>query len=117
MTTTFVDFSQLKQAVTLEQAVAFLNLKLNKSNNQFRGACPVHGGGARGLAVTPAKGFYCFGAKQGGDVIGLVSHIKEIPAKDAADWLAQQARFTTREDRQPDIAPPPTTALKALDYL
>ena len=117
MATTFVDFSHLKQAVTFEQAIAFLNLKLAKSNNQYRGSCPVHGGGVRGLAVTPGKGFYCFGAKQGGDVIGLVSHIKEIPAKEAAEWLAQQARFTIREERQPDIAPPPTTALKALDYL
>jgi hypothetical protein len=113
----FVDFAQLKGAVTLEQAVAYLGLKLAKSNNQYRGSCPVHGGGARGLAVTPSKGFYCFGSKTGGDVIGLVSHIKEIPAKEAADWLAQQARFTTREEKQPDIAPVATTALKPLDYL
>ncbi len=50
--------------------------------------CPVHGGGDRTFVVTPGRGFFCFAEKQGGDQIALVSHVKEIPPKEAASFIA-----------------------------
>lgn len=86
----FVDFGALKEKVPVESAIPLLNLQLKQHGTQFRGACPVcKTGGDRALVVTQGKGFYCFAAKQGGDVIGFASHIKGIAAKDAASFLAQ----------------------------
>jgi DNA primase len=82
---TFIDYAAIKAAYSFEEAVRFLGLAVEKSGDQFRGPCPVcKTGGPRGLAITPGKGFYCFGAKKGGDVISLIAHIKGIGQKDAA---------------------------------
>jgi hypothetical protein len=78
----FVDYQAIKAAYTFEQAVRYLGLAVEKSGEQLRCACPTcKTGGPRGLAITPGKGFYCFGAKRGGDVISLVAHIKGIGQK------------------------------------
>jgi DNA primase len=52
--------------------------------------CPAcKSGGDRALVVTAAKqAFYCFATGEGGDVIGLVAHIKGISMKEAAAFLA-----------------------------
>lgn len=114
------DFATLKERVSIEQAVQMLGLQLRPSNHQLRGSCPVcKAGGDRALAVTPSKGlFYCFNAGIGGDLITLVSHIREMPVKDAANELAQHFGVGSKK------APAPTApqenqegAFKPLDYL
>jgi hypothetical protein len=76
MTESFVDYAAIKAAYAFERAVRYLGLAVERSGEQLRGACPTcKTGGPRGLAITPGKGFYCFGAKKGGDVISLVAHI------------------------------------------
>jgi DNA primase len=88
---TFVDYAAIKAAYTFEQAVRFLGLSVERSGEQLRCACPTcKTGGPRGLAITPGKGFYCFGAKKGGDVIALVAHIKGIGQKDAAQLIQEE---------------------------
>src|SRR5438874_2401245 len=113
----YVDFSELKARIKIEQVIDFLKLDVKRSANQLRGSCPVCGGADRTLAITPAKGvWFCFTAQKGGDVISLVAHVLKCEVKDAAQQLAQ--RFTV-----PTTVPEATRAydgqkkLQALDYI
>jgi DNA primase len=86
----FVDFAAVKTRVTIEEAAHKLGLELKPSAGKLRCACPVHGGGDRAIVITPEKGlFCCFGSKPmaGGDQIQLVAHIRQIPVKEAAEFL------------------------------
>lgn len=108
---TFVDFLHLKQAVKIDSVFALLGLPLKQAAEQWRGACPAcKSGGDRTLVVTPNKAaFYCFAAKQGGDVIALVAHIKAIGMKEAAAFLAEgsapPAKTPASEPTLPVTAP------------
>lgn len=89
----FIDFQDVKKAVTIEDAITRLGLALKPNGPQMRGPCPVcKSGGDRTLVITPAKqAFYCFAAKnrqgEGGDVIALAAHIKSCTMKEAAEFL------------------------------
>lgn len=85
----FIDFAELKKSATIERTTEYLHLKTKPEGSQLRGPCPACGhGGDRAIVITPAKQmFYCFAAKQGGDSIALVAHIRGVPVKDAADEL------------------------------
>jgi len=111
---TFVDFEQLKQEVTIDQAITWLRLYMKEKNGQFRGVCPTcKTGGPRALAITPAKSsYYCFGNGKGGDVISLVSHIRNVPMKDAAQWLADHSGHSS-----PKSANQPAKKLETLSNL
>ena len=87
----FIDFQHLKQTVKIDSVFALLGMQLKQAGEQWRGACPAcKSGGDRTLVVTPNKAaFYCFAAKQGGDVIALVAHMKAIGMKEAAAFLAE----------------------------
>ena len=58
-----IDFTELKQHVTIERATELLGVNLKKAGAQLRGPCPIcKDGGDRAFVVTPTKGlFYCFG--------------------------------------------------------
>ena len=94
----FIDFQHLKQTIKIESVFALLGLQLKQAGEQWRGACPAcKSGGDRTLVVTPSKAaFYCFAAKQGGDVIALVAHIKAIGMKEAAAFLAEGSEPPTK---------------------
>jgi len=118
--TKFIDFPDLKARVSIEQAAQMLGLNLTKHGSQFRGSCPVHGGGDRTLVVTPLKGFYCFGEKQGGDQISLVAHCRQVPVRDAAAWMLDGlggAASKPAREKLPAAPQRPPNGLKALDYL
>lgn len=85
----YIDFNEVKKQVSIEVAVQRLGFKTTKSGHQLRAACPAcKQGGDRALAITPQKSlFYCFAAQVGGDQIALTAHIREIGAKEAAEWL------------------------------
>lgn len=88
----FVDFQEVKSKVSFASAIDLLDLQLKKSGNQWRGFCPAcETGGERALVITDQRGFYCFADKAGGDVIALAAHILNLPAKEAAQELAQRA--------------------------
>ena len=105
---TFVDFAALKERVSLHQGMQMLGLTLKQSGAQYRGACPVHGGGDRTLVVTPGKGFYCFAEKKGGDVIQLVAHVKQIANREAAEEIDRHfgISLTTPKPQSPSERPP-----------
>lgn len=113
-----IDFQALKQAVSFADAVDKLGLELKPSGNQMRGVCPAcKAGGDRALVVTEGKGFFCFAAQKGGDVIALAAHILDVSVKDAAQFLAAGTVTTSKvntststsaqEVCQPVKAPPP----------
>lgn len=112
-----VDFQRLKSRMTIEQAVSLLDLDLKPKGDQMRGACPVcEGSNERALVVTPKKGvFYCFHAQKGGDLIELASHVKGVPVKEAAEWLAGDTAppKKAKEEKTARVA----DGFQPLDYL
>ena len=123
----FLDFQQLKEAFDFDDAIEFLGLKLNAENNQLRGKCPAcNSGGARGLVITPGRGYFCFGAKKGGDQIALVAHVKGIGMRDAAMLIQEElvpavpaSTRTSRTvpDKHPERDDSAANQLAVLDYL
>jgi DNA primase len=96
----FVDFAALKEAVSFSAAIDLLDLDLKRSGNQWRGPCPsCHSAGARALVVTEGRGFYCWGQRKGGDQIALAAHVLELPAKEAAQQLAERAGIVPVPER------------------
>ena len=55
-----IDFTELKQRVSIERAAEMLGIKTTKSGAQRRGTCPIcKAGGDRAFVLTPAKGLNC----------------------------------------------------------
>ena len=118
-----IDFAELKQRVTIEQAAEWLGLQVKKSGGQLRGVCPVcKDGGDRALVITPAKGlYYCFGkCRKGGDAISLAASVQGCGLREAAAFLAEKAGGPNTSDSTRHKSPQPRTEegrLKPLDYL
>jgi hypothetical protein len=112
------DFAELKQRFTIEKVADLLGLTLKPSGQTLRGECPAcNDSGHRDLAITPGKGFFCWRAKQGGDLIQLVAHIRACEVREAAEWLD---RTSSREPSPRKGTVPrtePERGMKALDYL
>lgn len=116
----FVDFAELKARITFEQVISLLGLQMKRSNNQWRGVCPMcKSGGARALVITEGKGFYCFAKSAGGDQIALVAHIKDCSVKEAAQFLVNGTGTSRVQDtgRQVTVPKEETKTFAALDYL
>ena len=59
MSTSFLDFNELKTRVSIEQVLQLLGITLKQHNSQLRGCCPIHKGtDQRGFVVTPAKDLF-----------------------------------------------------------
>ena len=108
-----IDFTELKQHVTIERAVELLGVNLKKAGAQLRGPCPVcKDGGDRAFVVTPGKGlFYCFGkCRKGGDAITLAASVRGCSLREAAEFLADKAGFAAGKkgaDSSRDCSPQP----------
>lgn len=105
----FLDFHQIKEDNPIESVIDKLELKLTRRGKQYRGTCPSCNGSERALVVTPEKGFYCFDAKSGGDVLQLVAHINGCDVKEAAMWLSE-----AEPEEKKKAAP--SEGFKPLDY-
>jgi DNA primase len=120
-----IDFNELKQRVTIEQAADMLGLKLTKSGAQRRGTCPIcKGGGDRAFVITPAKGlYYCFGTcSKGGDAITMAANVRGCSLREAAEFLAGKSgggTSTAKVDGSRNDSPQPQAekGLRPLDYL
>jgi len=122
----FVNFKEVKETISIELAMVFLNLKgLTPEDGAYRGECTVCRAGSRSLVITPEKSaFYCHAAKKGGDVISLVAHLHGTSMKEAASWLLERSTKSKKPERPepkpPKPTPPPTpkgfTPLKDLRY-
>ena len=105
----FIDFREIKQRVSIEDAANLLNLTLKKASNQLRGVCPACGeGDERTLAITPSRNlFYCFSAKKGGDQLELVCHITGLEVQDAAQFLAPKEATVPQKTEAGNNRPQP----------
>ena len=80
----YIDFQEVKALADIVTVANWLGLELKHN----RGQCSVNEGDKRELVLTPEKNlFYCFGCKEGGDQIKLVSHICQIDQKQAAQHI------------------------------
>jgi DNA primase len=86
----------------------------------------IHGGdNPRGFVITPNKGlWYCFSGCGGGDITKLVSKIRKLPPKEAAELIAERFGNSTvpRNSTVPvggnrTFPQNEKGALKPLDYL
>lgn len=119
-----MDFQLIKSRVAIEDAIPFLGLNLKRTTNgQLRGKCPAcDSDNDRALVVTPSRGAYCFNEKRGGDVLWLVSHVKGIGVRQAAQELAAHFLTEPQEPRRskpsgPGAAAEGVTTLAPLSYL
>lgn len=133
-----LDFAALKSQVSIEELIPFLDLQMKKTGNAFRGKCPAcNSSNDRALVITPSKGaYYCFAEQKGGDCLSLVSHVKNIGVRQAAQEIAdhfglneKQGAKSTPVPQEPESSKPTvsqaakesdptaTTSLKPLTYL
>lgn len=130
-----LSFSDIKQHVTIAQVASMLQLKLKKTGDTYRCACPACNSKTdRAIIITPAKGiFYCFDAKKGGDVLTLTSHVLGVGLRDAAQAISDHFLLASKETepREPHAVPKeaskekvtptagnvPTSPLQPLAYL
>jgi hypothetical protein len=90
---TYIDFAALKQRVSMEQVISLLNLKVKREGSQWRSECPAcKSGGPRALSMNVKDNlFRCFAdGKAGGDVIGLVAHVRGTSQREAAEFLNER---------------------------
>lgn len=86
----YVDFSLLKQSVTILEVATMLSLPVKANGETARCPCPACGTDERALALnTKTNTFYCFKAKIGGDIIALCAHIRQLPMKEAAVYISE----------------------------
>jgi hypothetical protein len=112
----YIDFTDLKAKISIEQVLSMLGIELKSQGDQLRGRCPIHqGGNDRQFVVTPAKGvWYCFGdCASGGDMIELVAKARSVSVKQAAQEIAEHFRI----NGQRPAASEPSGRLTPLDYL
>src|SRR6266567_4703088 len=117
----YVDFADLKTRFTIEKVGELLGLQLKHSGQAFRGPCPAcASGGDRAVVITPAKGvFFCFAAREGGDLIQLAAHIRKCDVKEAAAWLDGGTVPSKKEGSREPVSPKGTVpnSLAPLDYI
>jgi DNA primase len=121
-----IDFTELKQRVSIERAAEMLGIKTTKSGAERRGTCPIcKAGGDRAFVVTPAKGlYYCFGTcGKGGDAITMTANVRTCSLREAAEFLDGKGgggtAATAKGDSSRNDSPQPKkdNPLKPLDYL
>ena len=64
-------------------------IQLNRKGNSFVGKCPFHDEKTPSFNVNDDKGlFYCFGCKEGGNVINFLSKYKNYSFKESVSYIA-----------------------------
>jgi len=113
----FVSFAEVKRAVTLQAVLDRYGLfeSLTEKGQNLVGACPFcKGPSARQFQVNREKGaWYCFGCKQGGNVLDFVARQEHTTIRAAAltldTWFALGLAGAAPAERSPEVpsTPPP----------
>lgn len=75
----------IKSTLTMQEVVESYGLEINRGGFT---ACPFHAEKTPSLKIYPEdRGFYCFGCREGGDVIKFVQHYFDIDFKAAITRL------------------------------
>jgi len=117
--TVFVDFSDIKSRVSIENVLQLLNVDLKSHGSQLRGCCPIHKGtDQREFVVTPSKNlFYCFAGCGGGDQLKLVSKMRDCDVKEAARWIAEATGTAPKTIQGRGTVPQNEKGFQPLGYL
>ena len=135
MNAAIVSFAEVKRAVRIEAVLARYGLlgTLALKGANFTGRCPFCAGASeRAFRVSPEKNaWYCFGCKEGGNVLDFVAKREGMTLRQAAialnDWFelglqapSEPAKPTAEPpaaapDTEPTANQPLTFALKTLD--
>jgi DNA primase len=118
MSQSFVSFAEVKRAVTIVALLEHYGLsgKLTPKGQNLVGACPFcEGKSQRQFQVNPEKNaWYCFGCKQGGNVLDFVAKKERVGVRAAALKLDQWFGLGLAEaPEKSSPAAAPTTAPKA----
>ena len=93
MSQSFVSFAEVKRAVTIVALLEHYGLfsTLTAKGQNLVGACPFcDGKSTRQFQVNPEKNaWYCFGCKQGGNVLDFVAKRERVGVRTAALKLDQ----------------------------
>jgi len=85
------DVQQIKDRVDIVEVISRY-VTLTKAGSNYKGRCPFHKDDTPSFSVSPEKGlWHCFGCGAGGDVIGFLMKIENIPFIEAAGRLATEA--------------------------
>src|SRR5690348_10169367 len=90
--TDFVDFRQVKGAVTIRMALEHYGVNwLRKSGKELRGRCPIHkgDGGDAFYANEEKNAFHCFSCDAKGNVLDFVAAMENCTVRDSALKLSE----------------------------
>ncbi len=83
----WIDFNLIKSSVSMEMLIIHFGLcATDRKGEEVRLKCPFHNGKSdNSMAINLARDmFYCFGCKQGGNVIDFVSKYEDCSLREAA---------------------------------
>jgi DNA primase len=104
MEAAWVDFAQVKAAVSLRQVLTDYGIgeRLRRSGkDHYRGLCPIHLGEGRDAFHGDLRKniFHCFSCGAGGNVLDLVAQLEQCSVREAA--LQLQRRYLATESAVP----------------
>ncbi|MEG1106127.1 MAG: CHC2 zinc finger domain-containing protein, partial [Eubacterium sp.] len=71
---------------------------LKKTGNSYKGKCPFHNERTPSFSVSREKQLYhCFGCGVGGNVIGFIMAIENLPFMEALQFLARRSNIMLPE--------------------
>jgi DNA primase len=113
MTSRWVNYRELKEAVSLEQVLEHYGLlqSLTRKGDNLEGACPIHGGQSpRQFRVSTTKNVYhCFSCDAGGNILDFVAAMEDVDIRPAAlllvDWFHLQRTAVTKRPSKNSLAP------------
>jgi len=79
----FIDFAAIREELSIEQTASYLGLRL-PNKDQVSIDCPACDSENALKIKKSEKKYYCFHDERGGDLIGLIAHVKGIGQRDAA---------------------------------
>lgn len=96
-----MDWSQIITRTNLVEIAERAGAHLSKSNGEYRGACPLHGGNNKTAFVIYNTGdrwrWNCFTHCGSGDVIDFVAYWQRTDLKGAFEWLGGGQQITREQ--------------------
>lgn len=69
----------LSNHLLTEEVLKYTDLRRRGGNDEYTGLCPLHEEKTPSFMVNPEKGqFYCFGCKEGGDIVRFIQKKEDI---------------------------------------
>src|SRR5215510_7855295 len=110
----FIPFAEVKRAVSLEAILERYELleSLTRKGANLAGPCPFcQGASGRQFQVNLVKNaWYCFGCKQGGNILDFVAKKEGVSIRTAALKRDSWFELGLVEEKKPQVEKPPAPA-------